>query len=244
MKAADVMTPTVVTVHRDASVMEVVRLMLQHKFSGIPVVDDKGALIGMVTEGDLLRRVEISTRRVRPRWIELFIGHGRLAAEFTHACGRKVHEVMNSNVYTVPEDAPLDQIVQLMERHQIKRLPVVRAGKLVGIVSRANLLHALASIAVEAKLSVADDATIRKRLYEQLRGESWAPANLPDIVVRNGVVNLWGTLFDERQRDAIRVAAENTPGVKAVEDHLVWVEPLSGMVMRSPENAETQTKPS
>ena len=211
---------------------------------GIPVVDDKGALIGIVTEGDLLRRVEIGTQRIRPRWIEFFIGHGRLAAEFTHACGRKVHEVMNSNVYTVPEDAPLDQIVQLMERHQIKRLPVVRAGKLVGIVSRANLLHALASIAVETKPSVADDATIRKRLYEQLRGQSWAPANLPDIVVRNGVVNLWGTLFDERQRDAIRVAAENTPGVKAVEDHLVWVEPLSGMVMRSPVDAEAQTKPS
>jgi CBS domain-containing protein len=231
MKAADVMTANPVTVKPDSSVMEAVRIMLQKRFSGLPVVDDTGAVIGIVTEGDLLRRAETGTQRRRPRWIEFFVGPGRLATEYAQACGHKVDEVMSQPVLTVTEDRPLDEIVNMMERHGIKRLPVVRDGKLVGIVSRANLLRALASVARETKPGSADDASIRQRLRAELEQQRWAPSSMIDVVVRNGVVHLWGTILDERQRQGIRVVAENIPGVRAVEDHLVWVEPTSGMVV-------------
>ena len=244
MRAADVMTPKPVTVSPDASIMEAIRLMLERKFSGLPVVNPNGSLVGIVTEGDLLRRSETGTQRKRAGWIEFFMGQGRLASEYVHASGRKVREVMSPDVQTVTEDAPLDEIVQLMERHRIKRLPVVRDGKLVGIVSRANLLRALASVVGETKQTTNDDASIRTRIYAELQRQPWAPINLLDIVVRNGVVHLWGVLLDERQREAIYVVLENTPSVKSIEDHLVWVEPMSGLAIPMPDEGETRAKAS
>jgi CBS domain-containing protein len=238
MKAADVMTANPVTVRPDSTVMEAVRVMLQRRFSGLPVVDDAGAVVGIITEGDLLRRAETGTQRRRPRWIEFFIGPGRLAVEYAHAYGHRIDEVMSQPVQTITEDRPLDEIVNIMERHRIKRLPVVRDGKLVGIVSRANLLRALASVARETKPTSADDTSIRDRLLAELGRQSWAPSGLIDVVVRNGVVHLWGTILDERQRNGIRVAAENTPGARSVEDHLVWVEPTSGLVVLAENEAQ------
>jgi CBS domain-containing protein len=238
MKASDVMTPTILSVPPDAALLQAVRLMLQHHISGLPVVDADGKLVGIVTEGDLLRRVEIGTQRKRPRWLEFLIGPGRLATEYAHACGRKVHEVMTREVQTVGAEAPLDEIVQLMERHRIKRVPVVRDGKLVGIVTRANLLRALASVAREVAPASADDRAIREHLLAELQKQPWAPIALIDVVVRNGVVQLWGAITDERQREALNVAAENVPGIKDVEDHLVWVEPTSGLVFTAPQEQE------
>ncbi len=231
MKALEIMTANPVTVAPDTPVLSAIRLMLQRKFSGLPVIDENGRLAGIVTEGDLLRRVETGTQRRRSRLIEFFLGPGRLAEEFAHSHGRKVGEVMTGAVHTVDEDAPLQEIVKMMEQHRIKRLPVLRQGKLVGIVSRSNLLRALASIAGETPPTSADDSKIRAELMAELRRQPWTPANLIDVVVRNGVVHLWGTIFDERQRKGIRVAAENTLGVKSVADHLVWVEPVSGAVV-------------
>ena len=236
MKAADIMTLNPISVQPDASVMQAVRLMLQHRISGLPVVDGLGNLIGVVTEGDLLRRAETGTQRRRPRWLEFLIGPGRMANEYVHASGRKVNEVMSENVRTVTEDAPLDEVVQIMERHQVKRLPVMRDGRLVGIVSRANLLRALASFYRDAKPSSLDDAAIRRKLLEELNKLSWAPVSLINVIVRHGVVHLWGALIDERQRQGIRVVAENTPGVKSVQDHLVWIEPTTGMAFPAPED--------
>jgi len=184
-----------------------------------------------VTEGDLLRRTETGTQRQRSRWIEFFVGPGKLAEEYVRASGRKVEDVMTHSVQTISGDAPLDDIVNLMERHRIKRLPVVHDGKLVGIVTRANLLHALGSVARETRPTSVDDASIRALLLRELERQNWAPIALVDVVVRNGVVHLWGSILDERQRQGIRVAAENTRGVKGVEDHLVWVEPTSGMMV-------------
>ncbi len=245
MRAADIMTLDPVTISPEGSIMEAIGVMLQHKFSGLPVVERNGSLVGIVTEGDLLRRTETGTQRKRPRWIEIFMGSGRLATEYVQTSGRKVEEVMSRDVQTVTEDASLSDIVRLMEQHQIKRLPVVRAGMLVGIVSRANLLRALASVIGEAKPAASqDDASIRTRIYAKLKEQAWAPVNLLDIVVNNGVVHLWGVLLDERQREAIRVAVENTSGVKTIEDHLVWVEPMSGMTIAAPESTVSQTKAS
>lgn len=230
MKAADIMTRDVISVSPDASVMQAARLMLQRRISGLPVTDAKGNLLGIVTEGDFLRRSELGTQRKRARWLEFLIGPGRLATEYVRACGRKVEEIMTQDLHTITEDTPVAGIVHLMERHRVKRLPVERDGRLVGIVSRANLLRAVASLAGEAKPGDASDEAIRSRLVSFLKKQIWAPMALIEVVVRNGVVRLYGEIPDERERQAIIVAAENTPGVKEVRDYLAWVEPTSGMV--------------
>jgi CBS domain-containing protein len=234
MKVHDVMTWGAITVEPDASVARAVRLMLQNKISGLPVVDGEGQLVGMVTEGDFLRRGELGTQRQRPRWLEFLLGPGRLAAEYVRSSGQKVDEVMTIEPWTVTLETPLDEVVRLMERHRIKRLPVVQDGKLVGIVSRANLLHALASVAHEVKAPAGDDATIREQILAECAKQSWATH--VNVVVRDGVVGLWGVITDERERQAFIVAAENVPGVKAVHDHLAWIEPTSGMVVLSNED--------
>jgi CBS domain-containing protein len=234
MKARDVMTPRVISIETDAPIMQAVRLMLQNRISGLPVVGRKGELVGMVTEGDFLRRGEIGTQRHHNRWLEFLIGPGRLADEYVHARGRKVEEVMTREPITVSEDTPLDEVVRLMERHRIKRLPVLRAGALVGIVTRANIMHALVSLAAETKTPAGDDAAIREQILAECKKQSWAP--MTNVVVRNGVVELWGTITDERERQALIVASENVPGVKMVHDHLVWIEPNSGFVMQSEED--------
>jgi CBS-domain-containing membrane protein len=234
MKVSDVMTPDVVSVSPDASVAMATRLMLQKRISGVPVINDVGNLVGIVSEGDFLRRAETGTGRRRPRWIEFFVGPGRLADEYVRLSGRKVSDVMTHEVQTVPPDAPLEQVVRLMERHNIKRVPVVDNGKLVGIVTRANLLHAVASFAHEIAPLSAGDAAIRDQLLAALKDQPWAPVTAIDVTVRNGIVRLSGVITDERQRQALRVAAENIPGVKEVEDNIVWVEPVSGMFVEAP----------
>jgi CBS-domain-containing membrane protein len=162
------------------------------------------------------------------------MGPGRLADEYVRLSGRKVSDVMTHEVRTVPPDAPLEEVVRLMERHNIKRVPVVDNGKVVGIVTRANLLHAVAGFAHEIAPISAGDAAIRDQLLAALKDQPWAPVTAIDVTVRNGVVRLAGVITDERQRQALRVAAENIPGVKEVEDNVVWVEPVSGMFVEAP----------
>lgn len=241
MKAAEIMTARPITVEPEASVKTAVRLMLQHRISGLPVVNGAGSLVGIITEGDLLRRAETETQRRRPRWLEFLIGPGRLATEYVQASGRRVGEVMSRSLHTIAEDASLQDVVQAMETHRIKRLPVVRDGKLVGIVSRANLVHALATVAHEVSASAADDASIRRDLLAELQRQAWAPVALVNVTVRNGTVHLWGAITDERQRAALHVAAENIAGVKNVCDHVVWVEPTSGMVFLSTDEEAART---
>jgi CBS domain-containing protein len=234
MQVRDVMTRNVITVAPEQSILIAARLMLQHRVSGLPVVDGNGALVGIVTEGDFLRRNEIGTARRRPKWLEFIIGPGRLADEYVHASGRKVAEIMTPNPYTIDEIAALESVVELMERRHVKRLPVVRDGRLVGIVSRANLMHALASLAGTAPQPTGDDAVIREQILAALHAHRWASA--ANVVVKNGMADLWGTITDERERQACIVAVENVPGVKAVHDHLVWIEPMSGMAFASAED--------
>ena len=235
MNAADVMTRDVITIAPEASIMEAVRLMLQHRISGLPVVDAAGRLQGVITEGDFLRRAETGTQRKRSRWVEFLLGPGRLATEYAHTSGRKVDEVMTPDVHTVTDDAPLEQVVHLMERYRVKRIPVMRDDKLVGIVTRANLMRALAGFALTASPIAAGDAAIREQLLTELKKQPWAPVGLIDVVVKDGVVKLRGALTDERERQAIRIAAENIPGVKQVEDNLIWIEPNTGMIVEAPE---------
>jgi CBS domain-containing protein len=230
MKAQDVMSRDVVTVLPGETILHAARLMLQRKFSGLPVVDDAGTLVGIVTEGDFLRRVETGTTRRRPRWLEFVLGPGHLADEYTHTAGQFVKEVMTRDVATVTEDTELADVVDLMERNHIKRLPVLRANKLVGIITRQNLLRALAGSTTTAKTPrMGDDDAIRERILAEMSKQPWVP--LLNVIVMNGNAKLIGTIFDDRQRDALRVLAENVPGVKKVEDELVFIEPMSGMVI-------------
>jgi CBS domain-containing protein len=233
MEAQDVMSRPVFSTTPTDSLTSAIRVMLQNHISGLPVIDADGRIQGMLTEGDLLRRVETGTQRQRPRWIAFLRGPGRLADEYVQTHARKVSEVMTPDPVTVAEDTPLEEVVSLMEKHRIKRVPVMRGDKVVGIISRANLLYALANIARDAKPVSLDDRAIRERLLEELGRQSWAPTGSLDIMVRDGIVQLWGTITDERERQATIVAAENIPGVKRVEDHLAWVDPMTGTVIES-----------
>lgn len=231
MRAADVMKHRVVTISPDATVAEAARVMIEHKVSGLPVTDAKGVVVGMVTEGDLLRRSELGTERQRPQWLEFLLGPGRLAGEYAHTHGRKVAEVMTPTVLAIDPSTSLEALVGLMEKHRIKRLPVLERGRIVGIVSRADLLSVLAHMAPLAPKTSLGDAEIRRRILDELDKNKWALRGCLDAVVENGVVELRGVIGDERQREAIKVVAENIDGVTKIVDHLVWVEPVSGMAI-------------
>ena len=233
MNVRDIMTPHVASVSPDESVAVAARLMLQKKISGLPVVDDRGNLVGVVTEGEFLRRTEIGTKRQRPRWVEFFIGPGQLADEYIRFSGRKVRDVMTHDVRTVTPETPLSDAVRLMERHHIKRLPVIENDKMVGIITRANLLHAMASFVDEVGPVRAEDTAIRERLLAELATQPWTPITPIDVTVRDGVIHLSGVITDERQREALRVAAENIPGVRKVEDYITWLEPVSGFYVEA-----------
>jgi len=232
MNAADVMTRHVISVPPDASIEDAVKLMLDRGISGLLVVDAAGLLAGVVTEGDLLRRSELGTGRQRSWWLRLLVSPGRQAEEFTHAHGRKVSDVMTTDVVSVDGDASLREIVELMEKHRIKRVPVTQQDKVIGVCSRADLLRALAVTEHKAPPPApGDDRAVRNHLLDALEKESWTPLATLNVTVTDGTVDLWGTISDEQERRAITVIAENTPGVKKVTDHLVYVEPYSGTVV-------------
>ncbi len=235
MIAADVMTRNVVSVTPDATVEDTARMMLERGISGLFVVDAKGDLSGIVTEGDLLRRDEIGTERHRPWWLRMFVSPGKQAADFTRSHGRRVRDVMTEEVIAVPSDASLETVVEVMEEHRIKRVAVTENARVVGVISRADLLRALVGRTRTAGPVAADDRTIRETILDALEQQSWAPMTTVNVVVNDSVVDLWGTITNENERRAIAVLAENTPGVKTVHDHLVFVEPYSGAILEAPD---------
>jgi CBS domain-containing protein len=235
MKVSDVMTHRVISVTPEVSIVEAARLMLAAKISGLAVVDYSGNLVGIVTEGDFLRRAETGTTRRRPRWLEFVTSPGKLAEEYTRSHGRKVSEIMTAEPQSVTEQTSLGEAVELMERHRIKRLPVLRDGRPVGMVSRANLLRGLVGSGHAEKPTFAADWAIRDQILAELKKQPWAPIYAIDVKVRNGSVDLYGTILDERERKALVVVAENTPGVKQVRDHIALIEPRLGMLVYQPD---------
>jgi CBS domain-containing protein len=235
MRAHQIMTRQVITVGPDTTIVQAAGIMLQNHVSGLPVVNASGKLVGIVSEGDFIRRAEIGTERKRGRWLRFLLGPGSAATDFVHERGRKVGEVMTPEPFTVIEETPLADIVQLMEENNVKRLPVMRADQIVGIVSRSNLLQAVAGIAREVPDPTADDDHIRDRITAIIAKNDWMPFGL-NVVVSNGVVHLNGVITEERARKAAIVAAETIAGVKEVHDHLCWVEPMSGMYLNSAED--------
>jgi CBS domain-containing protein len=234
MKAVDLMTSFVVTVRPDATIEHAAQLMLQYRISGLPVTDSKGALLGIITESDLLRRAETGTEKGHARWVSFLIGPGRLAQEYVHTHGRRVGEVMTERVFTVTAETPLADLVALMETKHVKRVPVVDQGRLVGIVSRADVMAALVGLLSGKAVGAPTDAEIRQQILAEIDRQLWGSRESVDVIVTNGVVILKGTIDDERERAALRVAAENVPGVKAVHDRLVWFESVSNIVIPRP----------
>jgi CBS domain-containing protein len=228
MHAADVMTPDVVCATPDTPIRDLVRLMLDHQIGGVPIVE-QGRVVGIVSEGDLLRRAETGTEPRVSRWLELVTSTDRLAADYARSHGRKAGEVMTRDVVTVADTTPLADVAHLLETRRIKRVPVTRDGRLVGIVSRRNLLQALAT-RLAAPPAAASDRSIRDAFYDELRRQAWggSPGSV-NAVVADGVVHLWGVAPDDTVRQAIIVAAENLPGVQAVEDHMDRARPVDPM---------------
>jgi CBS domain-containing protein len=222
MKAADVMVSPVITVGPDTTVQEVADILLRNRISAVPVLSQQGKILGIVSEGDLLRRVESGTQRHRSWWLELLTTKFTLQDEYVKSHSRKVTDIMTSDVLTVSPDTPLGDIASVLEKNGIKRVPVVTDGKLVGIVSRANLLQAIATIGKTIKTQGAvSDAALREKVVDQLDSVPLARPALVNVIVNDGNIELWGIVESESEKRAARVAAEATPGVGAVVDHLM-----------------------
>jgi CBS domain-containing protein len=219
MKVADIMVKEVISVGPDATVREVASLMLERRISGMPVIDGDGHVLGIVSEGDLIRRPEIETDRVKAGWLRLFLSDEARARDFVKSHGRRVREVMTQPAICVTPDTQLAVVVQLMERHRVKRLPVVERGKLAGLVTRADLLRALVARQAAPPVEL-NDVEVRQRIVSMLRDEDWAASAVVQIQVENGVALLWGTVESAEQREALLVAVRGVPGVKDVQPHL------------------------
>ena len=221
MRAADVMTNEVITVGEDASVQEAAKLLAEHGISAVPVVDRDKRVVGMVSEGDLLHRAETGTERRRAWWLEMVASTNQLAGEYVKSHSGSVKDVMKRDVISVTEETTVADIAILLETNRIKRVPVLRDDRLVGIVSRANLVRALAMTIKERPSGAeADDRAIRDRLLAELKAQKWAEVSPANIMVKDGVVHLWSSYYSNQEKRALVVASESIPGVRRVEDHM------------------------
>jgi CBS domain-containing protein len=223
VKAADVMVKEIISVRPDASVQEAARVLLANRISAVLVLDEKGEALGILSKGDLLRRAELGTERLSTWRVADLTASARqiLAEEFVKSHSLKVADVMTRSVITADPDMSLGEIARLFEKNHIKRVPVVDDDKVIGIISRADILQALVSIYDEDAVSSApEDDTLRERLVARLNVQPWMRRGSVNVVVRGGVVDLYGIVDSAAERNAVRVAAEITPGVRSVNDHL------------------------
>ncbi len=219
MLARDIMTRDVITIGIEDTVQRAAQLMTEHGISALPVIDGAGRLVGILSEGDLIRRIELGTERRRSWWLEALTPSETRTHEFIKARAVKVGDLMTRNVITAVETSSLSDVAALMEKNGVKRLPIVQGDKVVGIVSRANLVRALAARPAEPALPPSDES-IRERIVAQIRELPGGMPWLLTVTVHDGVVDLWGPIASEDLRQAIRVAAEATPGVKRVNANL------------------------
>jgi len=215
------MTTSVVCIKPDATVLEAARLLLGERISALPVVDPSGKLLGIVSEGDLIHRSEIGSEKRVSRWKALFEDQGVLARDYLKAHGRRVADVMTHPVVMAEEETELAVVAARMDQFGIKRLPVVRDGKVVGIVSRANLLQALVSAPGTGAQAALDDTALRSEIFKRLEREPWSPALVRNIIVQDGNVEIWGYADTAAQCEACGVLVAEVPGVKSVTNHMV-----------------------
>lgn len=231
LTARQLMTQPVLTVRSDDTIHHAIELMLRNGISGVPVIGDGGTLAGMLTEGDLLRRTEIGTGKVRPHWLAFLIGPGKLADEYTHSHSQRVADVMSNHVIDAPPTANLELLAGLMQSKHIKRIPIVENAQLIGVVGRADLLRAISNAFAVTAGQSSPDSEIKARLWSELQGTQWAPCNTITIGVAAGVVTLGGIIMDGRERRALCAAAASIPGVKSVHDQMTWVDMMTGTVI-------------
>lgn len=224
MLARDVMTTNIVSVVPDTPVEEIARTLLDYRISAVPVIDSSGTVAGMVSEGDLMRRPESETYSHSAWWLRLLAFPAEQATEFVKSHGRKASDVMTRPVVTVEEDTRLEEVADILERLRIKRVPVVRKNRVVGIVSRANLLHGLVTARLAGAIA-SDDETIRAALLESIREETGVQDQYLNVTVCDGTVHLWGAVRSEAERSAVRLVAERTIGVRAIDDHIGVIPP-------------------
>jgi len=234
MKASDVMTHAVVTIRPEATLRDAIGRMIEHRISGLPVVDEDVGLVGIVTEGDLVRRAETGTEAPMHRFAELLLGPGPSAEAYARRHGRQVSDVMTRDVVTVGRDTPLADVVRLMEERSIKRVPVVAGRRVVGIVSRADLMAALRERLEVGARSGSSDESIRARIEGEMKRQSWCPSHSVKVAVRDGCVRLDGAIYDERERLGLHALVANVDGVRGIDDQLACVEPLSGTLIGQP----------
>ncbi len=229
MIVADLMSRNPVTVLPETTLADAARMMLARRVSGLPVVSPSGALVGIVTEGDLLQRVELGTDNKNPSWLEAFLMPGRLATDYVKTHGRHVSEVMTSSPVSVTPQTDLAAAAALMRKRHIKRLPVVEDGRPVGVISRSDLLAALSGKLIEISRTTPSDEAIRRNIEQSLALESWAPKSGIRVSVAQSIATLDGVIMSDAERRAVKVIAENAVGVTAVIDQLVFVDPGSGI---------------
>ena len=221
MRAADIMSINVCVATPDTPINEVARKLFDRNISAMPVVDKEGRVLGIVSEGDLMQRVELGTIR-RSWWLDLFSSNAALAKDYVKTHGRTAKDVMTRPAIVVEESTELPVIANLLESHRIKRVPVVRDGRVVGIVGRADIVRGLILAAKTwgrpRKLS---DEAIRASILEEINRQPFADATSINVLVDDGEVHLWGQVETPEQRAAIRVAAENARGVSQVIDNIV-----------------------
>ena len=231
MHAEAIMTKPVITTHANATIAEAVELMLSNKISCLPVTGSDGALLGIVSKSDFLRREELGTQRVRPRWLEFDLGPGTTADDYARSNGRIIHQVMNTVVISAAPGASIAHIVNLMMQHRINNVPIVDRERVVGIITRTDLLPVLIRAMPKEGATSSDDELIRKAIVAELQLQTWSGGDLIDVTVSDGVVELKGAIVDERQRKAAIVAAEKVAGVGQVKDGLfLSTDPFSVMV--------------
>jgi CBS domain-containing protein len=221
MRAIDVMVRDVITVHPDTEIAEAIKLLSKHDVSALPVVDDDAHLLGIISEADLIHRIEIGTEKLRPWWLEAVTGASALAEDFAKSHGKKVGEMMTTEVASATEDTPLSEIAALFERKRIKRIPITRNGKLVGVVSQSNLIQALASLIDRGEETGRGDLEIRRELLARLEQQSWTDFGSRNVTVSGGAVHLWGLISSEPERNALIALAEGVPGVVRVSDEMI-----------------------
>ena len=230
MRVKDIMTPAVISVVETAPLWEALELMVSRRVSALAVHDDAGTPIGVLSEGDLMRRAELGTQKRRPGWLEFLLGSGRTAQDYVHSHGRRVGELMTRGVISIGEDADISEGVDLMLQRNIKRLVVVQDGHAIGVLSRSDILKALLA-RFPTRDTVHSDAEISEAVSAEIAREDWVPHGTVRIRVSEGEVTLEGAINDERLRGALRVLVENIPGVKNVHDRLAWIEPNSGYLV-------------
>ena len=234
MKASDVMTRTVITVDEQAPIAEALQLMLGKAISGLPVVNCDNQLVGIITEGDLLRRAELATERHISRWKNLLFGPWYSAEEYVRTHARSVGSIMTRETLCIAEDTPLSMIVSMMEQGHVKRLPVIKDGKVIGIVSRRDILQPLSSIVGDRLAGSATDANILQQIERDLAAQPWSPRHSISVTVKDGVVALSGTVSGFEQREALQILIEDIPGVRQIRDQLLVVDPYLGTAIESP----------